>query len=1029
MFQDPEELSSTMQWSMLSMDAALILTYLERLCSDGKFYSVLNALNFMDEKGLYISTHILSCMLQMCMNKIDCAAGRKVHHLLIRLGCDTDFKLASQLVYMYLLCGSLSEALQAFGKFPTTSVSLWGAMILAHARFGNAWQVIKLYHQMWESNVIPDAHILVVVLKASSKLPSLDQGRLIHAHVIHSGLGSNLFIVSALISMYSHSSNNEDAKRVFDTAPTKTVAVWNTLITGHAENGLIKEAFTLYHQMHQYGVEGDRITYISILRLCTNISDVEQGRAVQQEVIERGLDLDLSIVARLIDMYGSSGYLLDAITVFEKSPKKDISIWNAMMATYSYHGHITDALLMIKDLKEAGMEANMNTAMSILKGIGEVDDLNQSRLVHSIVVEVGFDRELKIMNTFVTMYAKSGSFGDACRVFNSIESPDIVTWNAIIGAHVMHEQSAVALQLFHHLQTEGQEPNVLTVCASLNACSKVRAINEGLLIHNTIVKKALEVDIMIMNNLIDMYIKCGNIIDAFKVFNSLPQRDVVTWTIFISGLIQHCQYENSLQLFQQMQEECVLPNHITIVSILKACQNLNALDEGQRLHRYIVLLGLDFETLIINSLVDMYSKCGNFDDGSHVFHTAPSRDVVTWTSMIEACVQHGYSSKALVLFAKMQCESVKPDRAAFLSIFRACSTTAALCIGKRIHKESFKSGFSSDNTIVNSLIDMYMKCGSIFDAQQVFSEAPSKDIVTWTSMIAGYARHHNYDLALEYFENMQRTGITPNHVTFIALLSACAHLGLVKEGLCHLQLMFSLGLPQRLEHLTCTAEMLARKGYLDAAEDVFETSPFPIDAAGWQCLLSHCRSNLDMARRCFDYLTHMDCRNAAAFILMAKIYVNAGLANSAWEVEKLRYYANAWKKAGKAYIEVSEQVYEFVGGDILTPEINAKIQELSVKMKSEGHTPIVDLVLQPGTDEDKENVLCGHCEKQAIAFGLLSTPAGASIRVSKNLRMCADCHSASSAISKIEKREIIITDELCVHVFKDGECSCRIDSG
>lgn len=1009
--------------------SVILLDDLAKLCKDGQLYSVLSAVNIMDERGLYVSTHILSSLLQLCMDRADDRAGEKLHHLLIRLGYDGDVYFASQLVHMFLACGSLPEAVQAFDKLSSIDLFLWNAVILAHGRLGSDRQALKLYHQMQKAGGTPDGHVLVVALKACSGLGSLDEGRLIHSYVIQRGLGSDVFILSNLIHMYSNGGSMEDAQRVFDAAPVRNVVAWNTLIKGHVEHGLRTRALKLYHQMQKQGVEADRITFICILRTCTCACDVNEGRAIHQEVVEKGLELDSLIATRLIDMYGSSGHLLDAQTVFAGAPKQDLRIWNAMIASFAEHGHMAEALSLLKGLQQAGLEASVLTSMSLLKGISCVPSLEKGRLVHGAIVELGFDRELPVMNAFITMYAKCESLNDACRVFNNVGSPDLVTWNAMIGAHAMHEQGTTALRLFHHLQVGGWNPNWLTLCASLNACSSGGAIDEGNLIYTLIIERNLEHDVMVMNNMIDMYIKCGNLVDAFDVFDSLSDRNVVTWTTLISGCVQHCQFEKGLHLFQEMQVEGVLPNHVTIVSILKACRSLRALEQGKLLHTCIVGRGLDSEISIINALIDMYAKCGALEDGRHVFDKSCIRDVVTWTSMMDACVQHESCPEALLLFTKMQQGGIRPDRAAFLSAFKACSSVAALSQGKVLHKQSFERGLSLDNTIVNSLIDMYMKCGSLVDAQQVFEEAPSRDIVTWTSMLAGCARHNNYQLALKYFQRMQQVGVNPNNITFLALLSACAHLGLKEEAFSHFKSMLGLGIPPLLEHFTCVAEVLAHNGELDAAEDVFETCPFRVDMGGWLCLLPHCKNSLGMARRCFDYLASMNCGNAAGFILMANIYVAAGLTESASSIENLRHYANAWKKAGRAYIEVGNQVHEFTGGDVVNPEIRAKLGGMVMEMKEKGYAPAVDLVLRGTSDEEKESVLCGHCEKQAIAFGLLNTAPGETIRVSKNLRMCADCHGVSLAISKIERREIIVADEYCVHVFKDGACSCKFEYG
>lgn len=1028
LYSDPSQLGED---RCVSPDVYPILfDDLRKLCEDGRLYSALNAVDIMDQRGLYVSNNILLCLLQKCMEKADLAGGRKVHCLIIRVGYDTDCNLASHLVNMYLLCGSLWEALQAFRKLPMQSVFLWSAIISAHTRLGKNKQAIELYLQMRELGVKPDGHVLVVVLKACSGLASLDQGRLIHYHSIQRGLGFDVFVVSTLIDMYSNCGSIEDAQKVFDATPERNVVTWNAMIAGHAQHGHGLKALRLYHQMQQRSVEADRVTFVSILKACSSVLAVDQGRLVHQQVVSRGYDSDSLIITRLIDMYGTCGILEDARVVFDEGPKQNLVTWNAMISGYAQHEHTEEALCLFQELQLMGLEANTSTFVSMLKGICRVVAVDQGKIVHGHIIKMGLDKELLVMNTLINMYAKCGSLEDACRAFTGLPRRDLVTWNAMIGAYAYHGQGLEALQLFHLLQREGLEPNWSTLAGSLKACSNVAALDEGKLIHSFVIEKNLEVDVMVVNNLIDMYMKCGSLTDAYRVFTHSPQRDVVTWTSTIAGYVQHGYGEEALKLFQEMQEGGMEPNQVTFVSILKACSSVSALDQGKLVHEYVIGRGYDLELLIINTLIDMYAKCGSLEDGRRVFDKSSRRDVVTWTAMIAAYVQHECGQEALLLFERMQQEGMEPDRAAFVSALKACSCVAALSQGKLIHYQSTERGLGSDGAIVNTLIDMYVKCGSLQDACRVFEETSTRDVVTWTAMIAGCARYSNYQLALQYFQDMEQEGLAPNDVTFLSLLSACSHVGLVDQGFFHLKTMMNLGIEPTLEHYTCLAEVLAHVGNISAAEDVFETLPFRLDMVGWMSLLLYCRrhGNIDVGRRCFDYLVEMDCRNAAGYVLMANMYVAAGMWENAANIEELRQCANAWKKAGKAYIEVDNQVHEFTGGDKLHPEshdIDAKIEHLSIQMKERGYTPLVDLVLQSTSDEEKEGVLCGHCEKQAIVFGILNTPRGASIRVSKNLRMCIDCHNATRVISEIERREIIVADEYCIHVFKDGACSCK----
>lgn len=312
----------------------------------------------------------------------------------------------------------------------------------------------------------------------------------------------------------------------------------------------------------------------------------------------------------------------------------------------------------------------------------------------------------------------------------------------------------------------------------------------------------------------------------------------------------------------------------------------------------------------------------------------------------------------------------------------------------------------------------------------LFDRLPQRNVVTWSAMIAGYAQHSNYNLALHYFEDMQRVGLKPNAVTYLSLLSACSHMHLVKEGCLHLKLMREdHGITPALQHYNSMADLLGRAGCVLEAEDLLESVPFRPDIVGWTSLLGSCstQGNVKVGRRCFDRIL-MEGGCSSAYLLMSNIYTHAGMWEDAEKIEEMRIRANAWKKPAKAFIEIENQVHAFTVGDSSHPQsddIYAKLKILHVQMKEQGYRPRVGLFLEPKLDGEKEDALCGHCEKLAIAFGLLSAPAGTTIRVAKNLRVCADCHDAAKIISKIEMREIIVSDAYSIHHFKDGACCCN----
>lgn len=308
----------------------------------------------------------------------------------------------------------------------------------------------------------------------------------------------------------------------------------------------------------------------------------------------------------------------------------------------------------------------------------------------------------------------------------------------------------------------------------------------------------------------------------------------------------------------------------------------------------------------------------------------------------------------------------------------------------------------------------------------VFDRLRKRDVVTWSAMIGAYAQHSDYQSALQCFKHMQQTGLKPNDVTFLSLLSACSLVGRVEEGCLHFKAMtMDYSITPMLEHYTCLIDLLGQAGYLNEAEDLLESMPLRSGTVGWTCLLGSCRTHgiVELAKRCFDYVVTMNSGNGAGYLFMSTIYAHACMSEHADRVKELRKQANAWKKPAKAFIEVDNQVHGFIVADKTHPhsqQIYQKLKALSMKMREEGHIQCPNLL-----DEGKEDDLFVHCEKLAIAFGLLSTPRGFTIRIAKNLRMCEDCHVDTKIVSKIEMREIVVKDSYRIHHFKDGLCSCK----
>eukprot|EP01018_Ginkgo_biloba_P019471 Gb_05259 [translate_table: standard] len=548
-----------------------------------------------------------------------------------------------------------------------------------------------------------------------------------------------------------------------------------------------------------------------------------------------------------------------------------------------------------------------------------------------------------------------------------------------------------ALHILHLMDYPGSS----AYASLLQSCVNNKALQEGKLVHAHIILTGFEQDIFLETKLVILYAKCGSLVNGRRILEGMSRQNVVSWTAMISAYSRYGHGEEALKLYYQMQRTGIQPNHFTFASVLPSCANLASLEHGKEIHEDIIGSGCQLDTILGG-----------------------------------AYAQNGYFDQALTLFGQMKLTGVKPDRGTFASVLPACANLAALEHGKEMHEGIIKSGFQSDVFVESALVDMYAKCGSIEDARKVFDKMPRRNVVSWTSMIVGYAMHGCGKEAIHLFEQMQDSGTSPDHVTFVGVLSACCHAGLVNDGWQYfIRMSEDYHITPTIEHYCCMVDLLGRAGLLDEAHDFINKMPIKPEAAVWACLLGACRihTNILLGECAAEKLFQLDPKNAAHYVLLSNIYAEADRWDDIEKLRKIMKDRRAKKMPGCSWIEVNNKVHAFLGGDRSHPQmqnIYAKLEKLSLQMKGAGYVPDTNFVLHDVEEEQKEHILYHHSEKLAIAFGLINTYHGTPIRVVKNLRICGDCHSATKFISMIVAREIFVRDAKRFHHFKDGQCSC-----
>ena len=594
----------------------------------------------------------------------------------------------------------------------------------------------------------------------------------------------------------------------------------------------------------------------------------------------------------------------------------------------------------------------------------------------------------------------------------------------------------------------------------ISLLQRSRHINQVLPIHAQLIRNGHSQDPFMVFELLRSCSKCHAIDYASRIFQYTHNPNVYLYTALIDGFVSSGNYLEAIQLYSRMLHESILPDNYLMASILKACGSQLALREGREVHSRALKLGFSSNRLVRLRIMELYGKCGELGDARRVFEEMPEdvvastvmissysdqglveeagavfsrvrrKDTVCWTAMIDGFVRNEETNRALEAFRGMQGENVRPNEFTIVCVLSACSQLGALEIGRWVHSYMRKFEIELNLFVGNALINMYSRCGSIDEAQTVFDEMKDRDVITYNTMISGLSMNGKSRQAIELFRVMVGRRLRPTNVTFVGVLNACSHGGLVDFGF---EIFHSMARDYRVEpqidHYGCMVDLLGRVGRLEEAYDLIRTMKMTPDHIMLGTLLSACKmhKNLELGEQVAKELEDRGQADSGTYVLLSHVYASSGKWKEAAQVRAKMKEAGMQKEPGCSSIEVNNEIHEFLLGDLRHPQkerIYEKLEELNRLLRLEGYHPEKEVVLQDIEDGEKEWALAMHSERLAICYGLISTEPCTMIRVMKNLRVCYDCHSAIKLIAKITRRKIVVRDRNRFHYFENGACSC-----
>ncbi|GLT77263.1 hypothetical protein SLA2020_488650 [Shorea laevis] len=523
----------------------------------------------------------------------------------------------------------------------------------------------------------------------------------------------------------------------------------------------------------------------------------------------------------------------------------------------------------------------------------------------------------------------------------------------------------------------------------------------------------------------------GSLPFAAAVFRQIPNPSTNDFNAIIRGFAQSPEPSAAIAWYRTMRCGSQRVDALTCSFTLKACARGLAASESMQIHSDVIRFGFMADALLGTTLLDVYAKVGDIGSARKVFDEMVQRDIASWNALILGLAQGDQAGEAIALFKKMETEGLRPNEITVLGALSACSHLGAIKDGERIHRYIRTQKLDLNVQVCNAVIDMYAKCGFVDKAYEVFNGIICKqNVVTWNTMIMAFAMHGDGYKALELFEEMDRAEVRPDAVSYLSLLCACNHAGLVEDGMRLFNSMERHGVRPNVKHYGTLVDLLGRAGQVRKAYNIINSMPVEPDLVLWQSLLGACQiyKDVEMAEIVSRRLVEMGSSSCGDFVLLSNIYAAHKRWGDVGRVRDAMKNRNVKKVPGFSYIEVDGMIHKFFTDDKSNTrwrEISEKLDEIRFKIKELGYVAETSFVFHDIGDEEKENQLCYHSEKLAVAFGLISTCDGTPIQVIKNLRICGDCHAVIKLISKIYDREIIVRDRVRFHRFKEGSCSCR----
>ncbi|XP_011626246.1 putative pentatricopeptide repeat-containing protein At3g01580 [Amborella trichopoda] len=708
-----------------------------------------------------------------------------------------------------------------------------------------------------------------------------------------------------------------------------------------------------------------------LFQACTEANSLVQ---LHCQLLKTGLSHNTFLNTKLVSLYAKFKRLFDARQVFDEIPQRNIYLWNAMLRGYCRERKWQETLELFSQMERLDVKPDNYSVPIAIKACAGLSAIRLGRKIHEKIMGSWVIADMFVGSALIELYAKCGEMEEARCVFSQFSKPDVVLWTSMVTGYEQNGQFDEALNFFSLMQERGPRPDTVTLVSALSACTQCeRNIKDGKCFHGYIIRRGFETDLPLINALLNFYAKSGSMKLSKKVFDNMNERDVVSWGAMINGYVYNEQAAEALGIYREMLEKDIEPNSVTSVGALQACAIMGALRDGQRIHDSAIRNGFESDLAFSTALIDMYMKCGCFELGLELFNQMPVKDTVTWAAVISGYAQNGLAKESLGVFREMLMAGILPDAVTMVKVLASTAQLGLVQQALCLHSYLIKTGFEEKPFVGASLIDLYSKCGSLECGVRLFEAMREKDVVVWSAMTAGFGIHGSGAEAIQLFNKMCAASIVPNNVTFVSVLSACSHSGLIQEGFDLFDVMVhKYGIVPDVEHYACMVDLLGRTGNLKKAMDFVEMLPIKAGPQVWGALLGACRihGNVELGELAAKKLFESEPNHGGYYVLLSNIYAVGGRWGDVGKVRRLMRDKGLRKTPGYSSIEIKNVVSMFLAGDKLhaqSEEICRLLGILMAEMRERGYEPDTSFLMH-GMEDERE-ILLHDLEEEREIFG------------------------------------------------------------